>query len=407
MDSPPAGRQSGAMRLDFLRAAHWLNAERLRGYAIVIAWVQIAALAVLVATSHGGVDRYGHLLGTDFLSFWTASHLLQTGGNPYDTALHIAGQRRIHAAADGYMAFFYPPVFLPWCWPLALLPYFASLAAWLTVTGAAYAAAVRAWLGRLPWWAFVGSPGVFLAVTHGQTAFLIAALLGGGTWLLRDRPGWAGALFGLAVIKPQFGLLVPLVLVLTGQWRAVAVAAATALALALVTTLAFGPEVWRGWLALSPAATRAMEAGAIGYAKMQSPFAAARLVGLPLAGAYAIQAAAALVVAAVVARIAWRKDFDLGLGALMLTGALLVTPFVLDYDLVLLAFPLAFLATRRVLLPWERLVGAAAFVVPAFARSLAQATGIPLTPFVLAALFGLLARRAITEPCLAAATSAG
>lgn len=386
------------MGLDFFRNARWLNGERLRGYGIVIACVNLAALAFLVLGARGGVDRFGHLLGTDFLSFWATSSLLHQHADPYDAALHIAEQRRINAAPDGYMAFFYPPLFLPFCYPLAFLGYFAALAAWLAATGAAYFAAARAWLGRMPWYAFAGSPAVFLAITHGQSSFLVAALLGGGAWLLRSRSGLAGVLLGLATFKPQFGLLVPLVLLLTGEWRAILAASATALALALVTTLAFGPDMWRDWLALSGPATQAMESGAIGFAKMQSPFAAAMLVGLPLWAAYAIQIAVGLIVAATIARIAWRRRFSLEIGSAMLAGTLLTTPFVLDYDLVLLAFPLAFLATRPAALPWEKLIAALAFVVPAFARPLAEATSIPLTPFILLALFALLARRALATP---------
>ena len=81
----------------------------------------------------------------------------------------------------------------------------------------------------------------------------------------------------------------------------------------------------------------------------------------------------------------------------MLAGAPLVTPFVLDYDLVLLAFPLIWLAARDEHLPWERLVIALAFAAPAFARPLAMNAGIPVMPLVLVALFALVTRRALAE----------
>ena len=54
------------------------------------------------------------------------------------------------------------------------------------------------------------------------------------------RPVLAWILFGLLAYKPQFGLMIPLVLVATGRWRTCAAAAATVAALAAVTTLAFG-----------------------------------------------------------------------------------------------------------------------------------------------------------------------
>ena len=72
--------------------------------------------------------------------------------------------------------------------------------------------------------------------------------------------------------------------------------------------------------------------------------------------------------------------------------ALLVTPFVLDYDLLLLAFPLAVLADNP--RPWEKAGALAGFVLPALARPLAMNSGIAIAPLVLIVLFALLLRRA-------------
>jgi len=384
----------GLRHLDWLRLANWLNAPRIRGYLIIIACVNLAVLAWTVATAHGGVDRNGFLLGTDFLSFWAASSLSHHHGNVYDIAAHIAEQKKINFTPGEFVAFFYPPPFLLYCWPLAWLGYFQALAVWLVVTGAAYFAAVRLWLGRLPWYAFAAFPPVLLTITHGQTSFLIAALIGAGAWLVRSKPLLAGALFGLAVIKPQFGLLIPLVLVLTGEWRVIWAAAATAAMLAGITTLAFGTHIWADWLAISGPASTAMENGSIGYAKMQSPFAAAMLLGAPLKLAYGLQTLIALGVAAALAKASWRQTFSPELAAAMITGALLTTPFVLDYDFTLLAFPLALLATRPSL-PWERIIGALLFVGTIVARPLGMHLGVPVMPVLLVALFGLLVRRAV------------
>ena len=80
----------------------------------------------------------------------------------------------------------------------------------------------------------------------------------------------------------------------------------------------------------------------------------------------------------------------------MLAGAPLVTPFVLDYDMVLTAFPLIWLATRQHR-PWERIAVAAVFAAPAFARPLAMTVGVPIMVPLLAALFVLIVRRAHEE----------
>lgn len=390
------------MGVGFLRDAHWFGPERARGYLWILALLNLATLAWIVATARGGVDANGFLLGTDFLSFWTAGQMLHAQTEVYDVVAHVTAQRTYFAQANVYTAFFYPPSFLPFCYPLGLLPYFPALGLWLVATGAAYLAAARLWLraAGLPHSLLLlaaAFPPVLITVTHGQTAFLVAALLGLGTLWVRDRPVVAGICFGLATIKPQFGLLVPLVLLLTGEWRVIVSAALTAVLLALAATLAFGADVWPRWLAVSGAAQAAMNEGAVGFAKMQSAFAASRLLGAPLALAYGLQVAVGLAVAAAIGWAAWRRRYSLALGVTMLTGALLATPFVLDYDMVLLAFPLIWLAGSG-FRPWEKLIAALTFVAAAFARPLAVYLDLPIMPVVLAAFFLVLVRRAAEAP---------
>lgn len=385
------------MGLDWLRYANWLDASRVRGYLWLLALLNGAALIWLIATASGGIDRNGYLLGTDFLSFWAAGKVLLAQGNAYDAAAHIAVQRTLYAGHSGYTAFFYPPPFLLVCAPLGLGGYFPALALWLAGTGAAFVAALRPWLrglngGQLAL-VLAAYPAVLLTITHGQTSFLAAALLGGGVWLAANgRKGWAGVLLGLAIIKPQFGLLVPLALLAAGEWRVFLAAAATALGFAAATTLAFGLDVWPVWYAASGAAQEAMANGAIGFAKMQSVFAALRLAGVGAGPAYALQGMVAVACAALIAHVFWRRGFTRESGAALLVAALLATPFVLDYDLLLLAFPLAVLVDQP--RPWDKLAALAGFVLPALARPLAMTTGIAIAPLVLLVLFALLLRRA-------------
>jgi hypothetical protein len=394
------------MGVDFLRWAGWLDAARTRGYLRVVALLNVAALVLLVATSRGGIDRNGFLLGTDFLSFWTTGHMLQEHANVYDVAAHAAAQRTFYAADDAYTAFFYPPSFLPFCWPLGLLGYFPALVLWLALTGAAYLFAVRQWLRRCglaqPLLVLLAAfPPVLITIAHGQTSFLVAALLGLGALLVPSRPWLAGVLFGLATIKPQFGLLVPVALLLTREWRVIGGAVLGAALLGGVSTLAFGSQVWADWFHIGSAARGAMDQGAVGYAKMQSLLAAAMLLGAPSGLAYALQGALTLAVIGAVGWASWRRRFDLSLAALVLAGAPLATPFVLDYDLVLLAFPLIWLGAQAIgqdFWPWEKLVFAATFIAAAFARPLALNVGIPIMPLILIAFFVLLFRRVNESP---------
>ena len=84
----------------------------------------------------------------------------------------------------------------------------------------------------------------------------------------------------------------------------------------------------------------------------------------------------------------------------MIVAALLATPFLLDYDLVLLAVPLAWLAReglRTGFLPWEKIGLMAGFVLPALSRSFATGLGLPFAPAVLSAVLFLIIRRAWSE----------
>jgi len=387
--------------LDFFRDARWLNSERVQGYLRLLALLNLVTLVLLLVTSQNGVDRNGFLIGTDFLSFWTTGRMLHAGADVYEVASHIATQREFFMREGSFTAFFYPPSFLLFCYPLGLLPYFPALGMWLLATGAAYLAVVRKWLlearvSQPSWLLFVAFPPVLITVTHGQTSFLVAALLGLGALLVPERAVLAGVCFGLATIKPQFGLLIPVVLIVTGEWRVIASASITAMLLALADAVAFGPDIWADWLTISGAAQSAMDQGSVGYSKMQSTLAAAMLLGAPAGLAYALQATVSLSVVATVVWAGWRSRYTLGLAALMLAGALLVTPFVLDYDMVLLAFPLIWLVSGG-FVPWERFVSLASFVAPAFARPLAVEFGVPIMPFVLLALFAVLARRVLQE----------
>jgi hypothetical protein len=385
--------------LRFLRDADWLSGERARIFARLWLAISLIVAAAWVLLARHDLDILGKPLGTDFASFWTASQLALAGhpAAAYDIAAHHAAQTRLFGRDVGYYAFFYPPMFLWICLPLAALPYLASLGVWLGLTGAAYARVAREFLGRRGGWVTVlAFPAVLINVGHGQNGFLSAALFGGGALLLDRRPILAGMLLGCLVYKPHLGLLIPLALLAAGRWRSIAGAAAAALGLAGLSLWAFGADAWRGFLADSAIARMTLERGLVGDAKMQSVFAAVRLLHGGLGLAYAAQAVVAVGAgAALVAcqRRAFRHPAE---GPALVAAALLASPFLLDYDLILLAIPLAWLLAQGLesgFRPWEKIILAAGFMVPALSRTLATAVGVPTGPLVVAAVLWLVLRR--------------
>jgi alpha-1,2-mannosyltransferase len=396
------GRLGAAVSL--FRDADWLTRERVRAYFWILFALTAAATVGWIALSHDGLDRLGKPLGTDFMSFWAASRIALSGHPAlvYDPDVHAAAERAAFASAPvGYAAYFYPPLYLLLCLPLALMPYLGALAAWLGLSGALCWRAIRAILGEAsvaPAVLLLAFPGVFSTLGHGQNAFLTTALLGFGVLALDRRPILAGVCFGLLAFKPHLGLLIPVCLVMSGRWRSVLAAGGTVILFAAVTTAVFGTETWRAFFAVSTLARQTLEQGLVDPAKMQSVFAAVRLVHGPLGLAYGLQAIAALGAAGVVAVASRARAGGLAEGAVLACATLLASPFLLDYDLMILAIPMAWIvreARRTGFFPWEKTALFAAFVLPLISRTVAARLGVPLGPPVILALLVVASRRAL------------
>jgi hypothetical protein len=390
-----------SVSIAWLRDAGWLGARRAVAYSkiIVVAFALIAG--GWIYAGKGLVDPNGKPIGSDFVSFWAASSLALRGepAAVYDLERHKAAEAEAMGGADiPYFAWFYPPVFLLIAAPLALVPYGWSLALWLAATGAAYAATLRRLLGLGEWlWPTLGFPAALVNIMHGQNAFLTTALFGGGILLLDARPILAGALFGVMAYKPQLAGLIPLALLASGRWAALLAAAATALALTAASFALFGGATYAAFFATTDLARRTLEEGLVDWNKMQSLFAGVRLLGGALAIAYAAQALLALVAAGAVV-VAWRgRAGTAAKGAVLAVAALLFSPFLLDYDLVLLAIPLAFLVAegaRHGFLPWEKASLALGWALPLIARPVAGITHLAVAPLVCGLILAMVLRRA-------------
>ena len=245
-----------------LRSGDWLTRERVRFVAGAVLLASAAGFLFLVVTAHGSVDLQGRPLGTDFSNVYAAGTYVLGGDTnaAFDPPQQFAREQTIFGAATQFYGWHYPPYFLFIAAPLALLPYGLALAVWQAVTlglylvmmwGIVTSPSLRAaergddWMWLLLALAF---PAVLINIGHGQNGFLTAALMGGALVLLDRRPLVAGILFGLLVYKPQYGLLLPVVLGVSGRWKCFAAAAATVVLLTLATTLAFGASVWGAFL---------------------------------------------------------------------------------------------------------------------------------------------------------------
>jgi hypothetical protein len=396
-----------------LQTGTWLTAARVRGYSLILLGFYALAIVIWIALSHGLIDPNGKPLGTDFSSFYAAGSMALEGraAAVYDMAAHHARQQEIFGAGAPYYAWFYPPLFLLVAAPLALLPYPAALAIWQIATLALYLGVIGAilrsarqshpLLDRVWLFPALAFPAGFINLGHGQNGFLTASLFGAALLTLTTRPAVAGLLFGCLAYKPQFALVIPVALLAAGRWRTIAAAIVTVIVLAAVTSLAFGIDVWPAFIASTEASRRLLlEQGAVGFGKLQSVFAAVRMLGCGMTTAYIAQGAVSIAVICGVAWI-WRgaRDRDVMAAALAI-AALLASPHTLDYDLLIVAPAIAFMTCAGLahgFRTFEISVLAAVWVVPLLARTVAEAASVPLGLLALMTFFGVILRRAATD----------
>ena len=400
--------------IETLRSGAWLTRERMQLVALAMLAATLIGTLYLIATSDGLNDRFGRPLGADFSNVYAAGSYVLDGdpAAPFDPARQYAREQAIFGAATPFYGWHYPPFFLLLAAPLATMPYWLALIVWQGATLGLYSLAIRSIVGapsspatrqaKKGWFLVaLAFPAVFINLGQAHNGFLTAALIGTALCHLDRRPWLAGVMFGCLAYKPQFGVLIPLVLIASGHWRAFTAAAATVIVLALGVTLAFGTEIWSAFLASTTfTRTIVLEQGGTGWFKIQSVFAWVRMWDGGIALAYALQGAVALLIAGALAWL-WRSRaaFPLKAAALAL-GCVLATPYSLDYDLMLLAPAIAYLATdglARGFSPYEKTLLAALWIVPLIARAVPQATYIPLAVPLMLLAFGLLLRRAIAE----------
>lgn len=348
---------------------------------------------------------------TDFTSTYGASILLNEG--PVENVYHPQLIRQANARAGnlaygntltpeqsrvGLSPFMYPPTFIPLIMPLASLSYFSAMIAWLALTAIPYLLAVRSAMHGAPLGFFVAlaSPPTFFNLMFGQTSFLPAGLIGLGIALLDRRPWLAGALIGLATIKPHLGILIPFALAAGGYWKPFFAAAITTLVLIFTSLISFGDEPWFAFIGISIFYLEGFQYNAYALKFMPSIFSLSQLSGASLPVAGLLQSLATLCCMAMVAHV-WgqsrgRSDLDELKRAVLLLAIPLATPMVFVYDLVVIVPGLAYLiqhlrATGGRPWHWVIVVGAPALLL--LLKPLGATPGIHLAVLALFAPLSL------------------
>lgn len=369
-----------------LASGDWVTRERLRLIATLSCIVSLLTIGWLLATSHGTLDSSGRPLGTDFSNVWTAGKMVLDGraAEAWSWPQHFAVQRAIHQSETvDVFGWHYPPPFLLIASLLATMPYVLALIVWQLSTLVPFTAMMWRILPRRETLLLtLGAPVTLICLMHGHNGFLTALLLGGGLMLLDRRQFVAGLLFGCLAYKPQFALVLPVILLAGGYWRAILGACASAGVLIGATLLIWGWPVWQAFMDSLPLTRHiVIEQGATGWHKIMSPFSAMRSWGAGLGFSYAVQLGATIATLAAVGLLTWRKAAPELRNAMVCAATLLSTPYVLDYDFVVLLPAFAWLwvnAREQGFLSWDKSLMLFAWFAPLFARQLAEWSLIPL-----------------------------
>lgn len=327
----------------------------------------------------------------DFFGLWSFGKFAAlAGAGIYDPFALINYQQTLMSTLDGGgFPYPYPPTFLLALIPLGMMALPPAYLCWIGITFALYGWAT---LGREWRWllglALLAAPTTLISVITGQNGFLSAALLIGGLRLVPSRPVIAGVLLGLLAYKPQFVLLMPVVLLASQSWRTIGAAVATTLLIVIVTSAALDWSIWLQWIKGFPTYQALLQdnQGSLDH-MMPTVIAGVHAIGSPAAVGHALQ----LILSGVVAVLAWRacrRGITDRTIALVAIGSVIVTPYAMIYDLPMVAAGL--------LIHWkartdagEPIAAAEIGVAIALSACLLAMIGHSL-PFVAAALLCLL-----------------
>ncbi|HEY9525550.1 MAG TPA: glycosyltransferase family 87 protein [Anaerolineales bacterium] len=212
-------------------------------------YLSLAAISAVSVLSVRDIILSTNFGGIDFMGYWSATHLISQGENPYSLELMTAVQRlEAHSTLGVTLMSWNPPTLFIFLLPLGLMPFVTAKVVWVfinmtLVLSAGWmltniymqAASARV---RFAFLIFViGFPAVLTGIYMGQVTFLVfwgmvacVALMKNNRWF------WAGAVLVLATIKPHI----------------------TVLSVIYILVYMARNRQWRGWLGLALAGITCM-----------------------------------------------------------------------------------------------------------------------------------------------------
>ncbi|MCL6611109.1 MAG: DUF2029 domain-containing protein [Peptococcaceae bacterium] len=292
--------------------------------------------------------------GSDFLCFYIGGTMVS--GGDIENLYNLDRQKEVNDAIRSqngipfesvFLIFVNPPFYALFMSPLTNLPYNAALWIWRTLGIAVFIISIRALAGELKLtgnkWLPLSIIGltsfpVFIGLVSAQNSLFSLGIYAAIYILLKNKRDFtAGLALGIGLFKPQLFFLLPLVLVMLKRWRAVAGWLSGCASVFLVSYVFMGGKVIAGYVKFLLSEEYRSFAG--NFINMHSVPSFFRM----LTGDNSLIFPIAIITSASVLALIYtgiRREYGLdAIFSLVITGTILSSPHLFDYDLTLLIIP--------------------------------------------------------------------
>ncbi|PZU87456.1 MAG: hypothetical protein DI528_07485 [Shinella sp.] len=378
----------------------WSVGWRHRPLVAVISLVGIVLLAALVGVMLGVIDPDSDMFaGRNHVNVWLGSSLLLSG-NAMElfrgAEIYSSYVLSVFGVEAGWQYWGYLPHALLVFAPFALMPYLPSALVFLMATLALYGHAVSLQERNFPLFsALLLLPFLLANILAADSGYLTAALMLYGLGLRDRHPVLAGIAIGALTIKPQLGLLLPVLLIFEGNWRTFLAAVVTALVMVALSLALVGVNGWIGYAAFNAPYQIYLMNNLGGFFPnlVPSVFGSMRSLGFAAEAARLFHLPVAL---AAIAAFIWslmRFQSPLARSRSLLYATFLISPYTQSHDLGALAALAALAARPEPALPRSlAMLRITLSVLVAFVplvTLLLGLKGLPLAPLVLLLAYGV------------------
>lgn len=229
--------------------------QRLKAAFVVVSFITYCVCFGLISDLYvpdaSGYNIRKQLFGDDFLNMWASSKLLLQGNiqDIFNPELYNQQLKFLTSHPDYPLHLFsYPPHLLLFTSGLGIFSYFQALMIWSFLGIISLALLLRCLHVKWSWGVvLMTSPVVIANLIMGQNGLFTGVLLYAGLALSSKRPVLAGIFFALLTIKPQLGVLIPLVLIVTRNWKCFLSATMGTMSLIGISIGILGWEAWHGY----------------------------------------------------------------------------------------------------------------------------------------------------------------